>query len=140
MEEHFGVNNVWIVQSFSVNDGINAARLVFDKMLFDQDNTEQLRQALSNYTQERDDKKGMFNDNPLHNWASHAADMFRYAGITIKALFDAQTVKTAVIAGENEWGDTSFAARPIEKKFKVDYKDWVDNEEEYDPNFYVSWE
>ena len=33
------------------------------------------------YRQEWDERRGMFRDVPLHDWASHGAEMFRYAAL-----------------------------------------------------------
>jgi hypothetical protein len=51
---------------------------LFNKISFDENKTKDLLDALAQYTQERDDKKGMFKNNPKHDWTSHAADSFRY--------------------------------------------------------------
>lgn len=62
-------------------DGINAARLIFHRIYFDEDNTEDLRNALSLYSQEWDDKRGQFKSKPKHDWTSHFADAFRYLAV-----------------------------------------------------------
>lgn len=61
----------------SIDDGINAARMVFNQCWFDKDKCYRGLQALKNYKKEWDDKNMVFRNSPLHNWASHGADAFR---------------------------------------------------------------
>ena len=82
------LGNVSIVPNIGLLQGINAARLMFRNCWFDDGKTEELRNCLSNYRKEWDDKRGMFKDDPLHDWSSHAADAFRYMGVVYKRLTD----------------------------------------------------
>lgn len=66
-----------ILTDHKVMDGINAARVLFPKMWFDEGCSDGL-EALRQYRTEFDEKKKTFKDNPLHDWTSHAADAFRY--------------------------------------------------------------
>lgn len=60
-----------------VMDGINAARVLFPRIWFDKGCGEGL-EALRQYRTDFDEKLKVFKEHPLHNWASHAADAFRY--------------------------------------------------------------
>lgn len=70
-----------IVPSLSVDDGINAGRLLFPRLWMDEQKCQPFIDAIGQYRQEWDDKRGMFRDVPLHDWSSHPADMYRYAAI-----------------------------------------------------------
>lgn len=59
-------------------DGINAARLIFDRCWFDTDKCARGIEALKMYRREWDEKGKVFRQRPLHDWTSHAADAFRY--------------------------------------------------------------
>lgn len=72
-------NKCTILQMTKIMDGINNARVNFHRVWFDEENTSVLRNSLANYSQEWDDKKWVFRDNPRHDWSSHGADAFRYA-------------------------------------------------------------
>jgi len=72
---------VTVVHNISIMDGINASRMILGQCWFDSVKCEPFLDALSQYRQEWDDRKGMFKDNPLHDWTSHAADMFRYFSV-----------------------------------------------------------
>jgi phage terminase large subunit len=47
-------------------------------------NVPQVKQGLEclrNYRREFDEKRNIFFDNPLHDWASHGSDAFRYLAV-----------------------------------------------------------
>lgn len=73
--------NFLITPNISIEDGINAARSIFRSVWFDKDKTTQLIECLSQYHKEWDDKRGVFRNNPYHDWSSHAADAFRYFAV-----------------------------------------------------------
>lgn len=73
-----GLNNIKVQPAQSVDDGINAVRLMLPTCWFDKEKTKRGVDALKNYCREFDDKMKVFRTRPLHNWASHGADAFRY--------------------------------------------------------------
>jgi hypothetical protein len=75
-----------IVTNHKVEDGINAARLLLHHCHFDELNCEQGINSLRSYQREWDDVKRVFRKTPLHNWASHAADSFRYASMAYRNI------------------------------------------------------
>ncbi|MEL6259369.1 MAG: hypothetical protein AAFQ67_09985 [Pseudomonadota bacterium] len=62
----------------SVADGISAARTVLPMCVFDGARCAKGLDALRSYRYEWDEKKKDLKPNPLHDWASHGADAFRY--------------------------------------------------------------
>ena len=74
------------VKNLSVEDGINAGRMLFKQLWVDEKKCAQFLDAITQYRQEWDDKKGCFKNNPLHDWTSHAADMYRYFAISYQKL------------------------------------------------------
>lgn len=70
-----------VVPEIGVDDGINAGRLLFPRLWIDDTKCQQFLDAIGQYRQEWDEKRGMFRDLPLHDWASHPADMYRYAAV-----------------------------------------------------------
>lgn len=62
----------------SIEDGINAARLLIPRCWFDKAKCERGIEALRQYRRDWDDKLKTFKGRPLHDWTSHAADAFRY--------------------------------------------------------------
>lgn len=72
----------------SIVDGIEAVRSTLNKVWIDESKCSQLIKALENYRQEYDSKKKVYKSNPLHNWASHAADCMRYLCISLPKTRD----------------------------------------------------
>lgn len=65
--------------------GIAAARAVFPMCYFDEARTAEGLQALRHYRYDYDQDTGKWSDNPMHDWASHAADAFQSIGCAIKS-------------------------------------------------------
>lgn len=65
-----------IAPNIPVKDGVDAVRMVLNRCWFDKRKTELGRDALKQYQEKVDEKRGV-SLGPLHNWASHAADSFR---------------------------------------------------------------
>lgn len=66
-----------IIPKQSVEDGINAVRMVLPKCYFDRVNCERGISALRSYQKKWDGKNKIYMDKPLHDWASNGADAFR---------------------------------------------------------------
>lgn len=66
-----------VVPQMPVFDGINAARMTIPRMWFDAKKTTLGVDALRQYREKMDEKRGIALG-PLHDWTSHAADAFRY--------------------------------------------------------------
>ena len=73
-----GVTPVRVVaRATSVADEIQVVRDSLAACWFDEAHCDKGIKALENYRKAWDDKLGTFKDQPLHNWACHAADAFR---------------------------------------------------------------
>lgn len=73
-----------ICPKLSVMDGIEAGRQVIPISFFDEENCKEGLRALREYTKDYDEKKGIYRNKPLHNWASHAADSFRTGAVAFR--------------------------------------------------------
>ena len=75
------------VPDMSIEDGINAVYSWLDRLDVNKetcDNTVSKKSWLKSmkaYSREWDEKRGMYKDEPFHDWASHGADMGRYAAL-----------------------------------------------------------
>ena len=67
-----------IAPKLSIEDGIEAVRKTLPKCYFDKEKTYQGVEALKAYQKKWDDKNQCFKNRPIHNFASHPADAFRY--------------------------------------------------------------
>jgi len=104
------------VPNLSKTDGINAARLIFPNCWFDEDRCEEGIQALRHYRYRIVD--GQYGNEPLHDWASDAADSFRYlavafrdrrSNLAVSVLDRLNAIKDAVVARKQDeyaevWG------------------------------------
>jgi hypothetical protein len=66
-----------ILPKWRLEDGINAVRMLLPKCWFDATKCERGIEALRNYQRKWDGKNQIYQNTPLHNWASHGADAFR---------------------------------------------------------------
>lgn len=73
-----GVKPLRVMPRASIDDGINAVRILLHGARFDRKNCERGVDALRQYQRRWDDKLKVFSQAPLHDWTSHAADAFRY--------------------------------------------------------------
>jgi phage terminase large subunit len=68
-------------------EGIRAGVALVDRCRFDAEGTAEGLEVLRNYRAEQDERKSrgtgepFFKDHPLHDWASHGADAWRYGAI-----------------------------------------------------------
>lgn len=73
-----------IAPKLKVEDGINAARLLLPRCWFDAKKCAYGIEALKQYRQEMDEKRKAFTGRPLHDFASHGADAFRYLAVSLR--------------------------------------------------------
>jgi len=73
-----------ILPRAKVEDGINAVRLILSRCWFDEARCERGIHALSSYQRKFDSKNMVFQNKPLHDWASNSADAFRYLAMGTK--------------------------------------------------------
>ena len=69
-----------IVPKLSVEDGINAVRMVLSRCWFDHEKTKHGLDALRQYRWASNDR-GELKNKTVHDWTSHAADAFRYFAV-----------------------------------------------------------
>ena len=67
-----------IAPKLSIEDGIEAVRKALPNCYFDKQNTSMGVEALKAYSKKWDEKNQCFKNRPIHNFASHPADAFRY--------------------------------------------------------------
>lgn len=70
-----------IVPHLDLQDGIQAARMMFPNVWFNKDRCSEGMEALRQYQREWDEDKKAFKDKPRHDWTSHASDAFRYMAV-----------------------------------------------------------
>lgn len=73
--------HVQIVPKLSVAEGIEAARSFLPYCVFDKKHAADGFRMLSRYQYDFNDDRNVFSKTPLHNFASHGADAFRYLAV-----------------------------------------------------------
>jgi phage terminase large subunit len=87
--EGLGLRTLQVAPIHRVEDGINAVRMVLPRSWFDATKCARGIDALKLYRSATDDKladpqgRPMLKPVPVHDWASHAADSFRYLAMTL---------------------------------------------------------
>lgn len=82
-----------IVPKLDVLDGIAAARMIFPDVYFNCEDPQAIAgpcsplvEALKTYRREWDEDLKCFKREPVHDWSSHYADVFRYLAVVAKRL------------------------------------------------------
>jgi hypothetical protein len=90
--EALGIRPITIAARQNVEEGINAARQMLPKCLFDETKCALGIKGLKQYRREWDDKLKTFRLKPLHDWTSHGADAFRYLAMCLKPKSEAKKI------------------------------------------------
>ncbi len=80
-EMYSGAHFIAHKRTHNVNADIHAARTFIPRCVFDKDKCEDGLKALKKYHKKWNEDRNKFDDNPYHDWSSHAADAFRYLAI-----------------------------------------------------------
>jgi hypothetical protein len=86
--------NFTVAPNLPIDDGISAARQLLARCWFDEKKTEEGLSALRSYRKDWDDKNGVYRISPVHDWASHPADSFRYLAVSIDKISNDYTLDT----------------------------------------------
>lgn len=73
-----------IAPKLSLEDGINAARLLLSRVHFDKEKTELGTEALKQYHRKYNEETRAYDNKPSHDWSSHGSDAFRYFAVSAK--------------------------------------------------------
>lgn len=76
------------VPKLSLVEGINAVRTLLPRCYFDERACEFGYSGLRSFRREKDEKLNRYKDQPLHDWASHPSDSFRYLAIGLGDPFE----------------------------------------------------
>lgn len=74
--------NFKVVPKTGIYTGIESAREILPRCVFDEEKCSDGISHLEGYRKEWDDKRGCWKDKPLHDATSHGADSFRYFAVT----------------------------------------------------------
>jgi len=74
--------NFRIAPNIGLEEGIHAARVLFPRCFFDAEKCKSGLEGLMNYRRDYNQRIGEFKATPVHDWASHPADAFRYLAVS----------------------------------------------------------
>lgn len=114
-----------VVPMSTIESGINACRLIFKHLYFNED-LEEFLNDISLYQYEYDEKRGEFKKSPTHDWTSHYADALRYLAVIMHHL-----MKTPI----SQWEQDKLESNPYsnvtnEEDMTLDEIIFSDDEEE----------
>jgi hypothetical protein len=89
---------ITVAPRLSVADGIQAARRLLPRCWFDPKTKNGLN-AIRNYRREFNERQGVYYEKPLHDWASHYSDSFRYLAITLDESADSWSTSLPIKTG-----------------------------------------
>jgi hypothetical protein len=79
-----GLKPTRTLKAHSIADGINATRLVLPRCWFDATKCQQGLRALRHYRREWNEAHQTWRSQPVHDFASHGADSFRYLAMGVR--------------------------------------------------------
>lgn len=97
-----------VVPKRDVEDGINAARKLLPRCWFDKEKCARGIEAMRQYRRDWSEELRAFRQKPRHDWASHAADAFRYGAVSLKDPVNFKSPATA----DGEYDPLSGAPAP----------------------------
>lgn len=101
---HLGMAKLAIVPDLSVQDGIQAARVMLPRCYFDRAKTGEAVELLKQYQREYDEEKKAFREKPRHDFTSHCADAFRMAAVSWREMKPPEVVKEPVYHMQGQGG------------------------------------
>ena len=79
-----GLKPTRVIRQHNVADGINAVRMVLPRAYFDAHKCQVGIRALRNYRREWNEHAQTWKSHPVHDFASHGADAFRYLALGVR--------------------------------------------------------
>jgi hypothetical protein len=87
-----------------IEDGIHAARMLFPRCYFDAERCKAGLEALQHYKRDYNTRLNEFKAVPVHDWASHAADAFRYLAVRHETPREVRrSVTQRPVQSDNAW-------------------------------------
>jgi hypothetical protein len=75
---------VRILPAQSIEDGIEAVKMMLGRCWFDRDKTVRGRECLAHYRRDFNDRMGIYKASPVHDWSSDSSDSLRYMAMGLR--------------------------------------------------------
>jgi phage terminase large subunit len=92
-----------IAPNIALEDGIHAARMFFPRCWFDATKCKAGLEALQHYRRDYNQRLNEFKATPVHDWASHGADAFRYLALALQAPREKRTLEPPRVSHPQAW-------------------------------------
>ena len=92
-----------VVPSISFDDGIHAARMLFPRCWFDRVKCDAGLEALTHYRKDYNTRIREFKASPVHDWASHGADAWRYLAVSQQAPTEKRDTASMLYPSNSSW-------------------------------------
>jgi hypothetical protein len=79
-----GVRPTRVLDNIDIAPGIEAVRRLIPQCWFDKTRCDRGLETLRHYRREWNEEMKTFKDHPIHDWASHGADAFRYLAVGLR--------------------------------------------------------
>ena len=117
-----GLDKCGIVPDLSIQDGIQAVRMMLSRCWFDR-RTDDGVQAIKQYQREYDEDKKCFRDKPRHDWTSHPSDAMRMLAISCRDVLSTApsdtTIRGLTVGNNKVTLDELWAAQPTQKRTRI---------------------
>lgn len=113
-------NKIGVMPQLGIADGLDAVRWLLEQPIRIHSRCAQGLKALRSYRFEFDETKQVFSKTPVHDWASHGADAFRYLAQTVKR---AELMKKAKDKANEKAAPAIKNSWSLEKEFTTDLED-----------------
>jgi hypothetical protein len=99
---------VRVLPAQSIEDGIEAVKMMLGRCWFDRERTVRGRECLAHYRRDFNDKMGIYKTSPVHDWASDSSDSLRYMAMGLRetAPRAAPPPKPVMRSGNSGWMGT----------------------------------
>ena len=119
-----GLNPSRVGKKLSFNDGVNNTRAMLSRCRFDETKCEDLLSALWTYRKEFDEENKIFKPTPVHDWASHYADMVRLCAMTRKPSNELPGYRGRIV----EAPSAIYTRDPLTGDYEQSRPTWADTE------------
>jgi hypothetical protein len=94
--------NFEITPKIGLDDGIEAGKRMWERLWVNEPKCSVWIDNISQYRRVWDDNRGMFKEEPYHDFSSHSADVHRYAALTEDLMTNEDEIQTARVFQNRE--------------------------------------
>jgi len=105
-----------VVPKTDIASGIDLVRIILNRCFFDGNTCNHGIRGLKEYTKKKDEKLQIYKEKPLHDWASHPADSFRYLAQAVLKIDRNLGKQTSQKEADHRYDPLEAKARKYDKR------------------------